>query len=97
MPLDIVGEAGAEAIVPLTNRRYSQPFADIIADSVTDKLKRDNEAVHWRSIEKLLMQILEKDSNVYLDATKVSGVLDLRSRIALEGRGYAYQRDSALV
>lgn len=97
VPLDIVGEAGAEAIVPLTNRRYSQPFADIIADSVTDKLKRDNEAVHWRSIERLLMQILEKDSNVYLDATKVSGVLDLRSRIALEGRGYAYQRDSALV
>ena len=37
-PLDIVGEAGAEAIVPLTNRRYSQPFADIIAESVTNRL-----------------------------------------------------------
>ena len=34
VPLDIVGEAGAEAIVPLTNRAYSQPFADIIADEV---------------------------------------------------------------
>lgn len=32
VPLDIVGEDGAEAIVPLTNRRYSQPFADIIAE-----------------------------------------------------------------
>lgn len=90
VPLDIVGEAGAEAIVPLTNRRYSQPFADIIADSVTDKLKRDNDAVHWRAIEQLLTQILEKDSNVYLDTTKVSSILDSRSRIALEGRGYAY-------
>lgn len=37
-PLDIVGEAGAEAIVPLTNRRYSQPFADIIAEGVTNRL-----------------------------------------------------------
>lgn len=38
VPLDIVGEAGAEAIVPLTNRRYSQPFADIISESVVDRL-----------------------------------------------------------
>ena len=34
MPLDIVGEAGAEAIVPLTNERYSRPFADVIAKQV---------------------------------------------------------------
>ena len=38
VPLDIVGEAGAEAIVPLTNRRYSQPFADVIADGVAARL-----------------------------------------------------------
>lgn len=31
---DVVGEDGAEAIVPLTNRRYSQPFADVIAEGV---------------------------------------------------------------
>lgn len=37
VPLDIVGEAGAEAIVPLTNRRYSQPFADIIAEGVAKR------------------------------------------------------------
>lgn len=37
MPLDIVGEAGAEAIVPLTNRRYSQPFVDLISDGVTER------------------------------------------------------------
>lgn len=34
VPLDIVGEAGAEAIVPLTNERYSRPFADVIAKQV---------------------------------------------------------------
>ena len=34
VPLDIVGEAGAEAIVPLTNRRYSEPFARQIAEQV---------------------------------------------------------------
>lgn len=33
-PLDLVGEDGAEAIVPLTNRRYSQPFVDMIAKGV---------------------------------------------------------------
>ncbi|WP_165247469.1 tape measure protein [Adlercreutzia sp. ZJ141] len=37
VPLDIVGEDGAEAIVPLTNRRYSQPFVDLIAEGVRNK------------------------------------------------------------
>ncbi|MBY4796781.1 phage tail tape measure protein [Collinsella sp. AGMB00827] len=31
---DIVGEAGAEAIVPLTNRRYAMPFVRMIASEV---------------------------------------------------------------
>lgn len=35
MPLDIVGEDGAEAIVPLTNRRYAQPFIDMLAEGIT--------------------------------------------------------------
>lgn len=44
-PHDVIGEAGAEYydgthIVPLTNRRYSQPFADIIADEVANRLAR---------------------------------------------------------
>ena len=34
VPLDIVGEDGAEAIVPLTNRRYSLPFARTIAQQM---------------------------------------------------------------
>ena len=32
VPLDIVGEDGAEAIVPLTNRRYAMPFVSMIAE-----------------------------------------------------------------
>lgn len=35
---DVVGEAGAEAIIPLTNRRYAKPFADLIASDMSNKL-----------------------------------------------------------
>ena len=42
MPLDIVGEAGAEAIVPLTNRKYSQPFIDLLADGINQKNNNDD-------------------------------------------------------
>lgn len=46
-PNDIIGEAGAEYydgthIVPLTNRRYSQPFANLIAEEVAGKMGRGN-------------------------------------------------------
>lgn len=34
VPLDIVGEDGAEAIVPLTNKRYSLPFAKVLAEQM---------------------------------------------------------------
>ena len=34
VPLDIVGEAGAEAIVPLTNRKYAQPFIDMLSEGI---------------------------------------------------------------
>ena len=42
-PHDLIGEAGAEYydgthIVPLTNRRYSQPFADVIAEGVAGRI-----------------------------------------------------------
>lgn len=35
---DIAGEAGAEAIIPLTNRKYVQPFADTVAEGMLSKL-----------------------------------------------------------
>lgn len=31
---DLVGEAGAEAIIPLTNRRYTSPFAHTVAEEL---------------------------------------------------------------
>lgn len=40
VPLDIVGEDGAEAIVPLTNRRYSQPFIDLLSEGVSKRVGR---------------------------------------------------------
>ena len=57
--LDIVGEDGAEAIVPLTNRRYSQPFADIIAEGVAKKTG-GTERIEERmeNVETLLFEIL---------------------------------------
>lgn len=70
VPLDIVGEDGAEAIVPLTNRRYSQPFADIIAEGVamrTGAGRVENNyyldagglsAAGRSEVEALLMQVL---------------------------------------
>lgn len=38
MPLDIVGEDGAEAIIPLTNRRYTRPFADTVAEQMLARM-----------------------------------------------------------
>ena len=90
-PLDIVGEDGAEAIVPLTNRKYSQPFADIIAEGVAEKLNNKENIAHLEAIERLLVQLNQKDANVYLDSSKVSSALMARAQISMEGRGYVYQ------
>lgn len=90
MPLDIVGEDGAEAIVPLTNRKYSQPFADIIAEGVAEKLDNKENIAHLEAIERLLMQLNQKDANVYLDSSKVSSALAVRAQISMNGRGYVY-------
>ena len=89
-PLDIVGEDGAEAIVPLTNRKYSQPFADIIAEGVAEKLDNKENIAHLETIERLLVQLTQKDANVYLDSSKVSSALVSRARASMEGRGYVY-------
>lgn len=53
---DIYGEAGAEAIVPLTNKRYAQPFTDLIADTVVDRLGGVNTG----------------GTNVYIDGARVN-------------------------
>lgn len=38
VPLDIVGEDGAEAIVPLTNTKYAMPFVKMIAKEVAKEM-----------------------------------------------------------
>lgn len=38
---DIVGEAGAEAIIPLTNKHYTKPFADTIAELFEQRMKQN--------------------------------------------------------
>lgn len=65
VPLDIVGEAGAEAIVPLTNRKYSQPFADIIAERIKDTARAasyafylDGEALNVDSRVRSALEVL---------------------------------------
>lgn len=40
-PLDIVGEDGAEAIIPLTNKRYVKPFADAVAEGILGQSAND--------------------------------------------------------
>lgn len=38
-PTDVVGEAGAEAIIPLTNKHYVEPFAKTVADLMGESSK----------------------------------------------------------
>ncbi|MEY8436155.1 phage tail tape measure protein [Atopobiaceae bacterium 24-176] len=38
-PLDVVGEAGAEAIVPLSNRIYAMPFVRMIAEETAREMR----------------------------------------------------------
>lgn len=50
---DIAGEAGAEAIIPLTNRRYVQPFADTVAQGMLSKLGEMSGTTNYYSINGL--------------------------------------------
>lgn len=68
VPLDIVGEAGAEAIVPLTNRRYSQPFADIIGDAVIDRLSKLSGGGGTTINQSFQTKVVRADSDLYTAA-----------------------------
>ena len=35
---DIAGENGAEAIIPLTNKQYTRPFADTLAEQMLSRM-----------------------------------------------------------
>lgn len=68
VPLDIVGEDGAEAIVPLTNRRYSQPFVDLIAEGVTRKYDNADVVAAINALRRDISEV-----GVYLDSGKLVG------------------------
>ena len=50
---DIVGENGAEAIIPLTNKRYTRPFADTVAEQMLDRMGNMQQGGDTYIIEKL--------------------------------------------
>lgn len=73
MPLDIVGEAGAEAIVPLTNRRYSQPFVDLVADGVNER-----DAPQLERLVTIGRQIVRLLESIQADLPEGIDIMDLR-------------------
>lgn len=83
---DIVGEAGAEYfdgthIVPLTNKQYSRPFANLIAEETTEQLKALNKArsgvvLDSATIGSQIAQALD-GAKVILDTGEVIGSLAL--------------------
>ncbi len=89
VPLDIVGEDGAEAIVPLTNKRYVTPFARTVAEQMGEVGGGSATAEKLERVVSLLEALLNKDGDVYLDSNKVSAALASRGRYSLAGRGLA--------
>lgn len=79
VPLDIVGEDGAEAIVPLTNRRYSQPFADIIADGVA---KRSGDAELVKAVRVLHRDLMAIYGAIPEERSSRDRARDVRKAVA---------------
>lgn len=71
VPLDIVGEDGAEAIVPLTNRRYSQPFVDLIAEGVSERVGKGDVSAIVSAIGELRDEIA--GMGLYIDGGRLVG------------------------
>lgn len=47
----IVGEAGAEAVIPLTNRRYTGPFTDLVSEKVVAALSAQVDEINRQQRE----------------------------------------------
>lgn len=67
VPLDIVGEDGAEAIVPLTNKKYSQPFVDLIAEGIEKKIGGGPTIV-----QNFNTKVVRSDADLYTAATIIN-------------------------
>lgn len=47
----VVGEAGAEAVIPLTNRRYTGPFTDLVSEKVVAALSAQVDEINRQQRE----------------------------------------------
>lgn len=85
-PHNLVGEAGAEAIVPLTNRRYVRPFADSVAEGVVRMMPDYSRALS--PVVDLLRDLVsgQNRGGVYLDGDALVG--ELAAGVAAGGRMY---------
>lgn len=72
VPLDIVGEAGAEAIVPLTNMKYTKPFAATVAKQMDEN--GSNSAV-VSAIAALSEAVRNMEAAVYVDGKKLASTI----------------------
>lgn len=75
IPLDIVGEDGAEAIVPLTNKRYSLPFAMTIAEQMKSQGGSLTKADVYDAMAAALSPLADREVAVYVDGRKLASSL----------------------
>jgi hypothetical protein len=91
LPRDVVGEAGAEAIVPLTNRKYVTPFANTIAEQMLSAMKQygskqASSAVDTKSLSKEIATEVRRglsDMGIYIDGKKLTGAIAPKMDIEL--------------
>ena len=72
VPLDIVGEAGAEAIVPLTNKKYTKPFAATVAKQMDEN---GSSAAVVSAIAALSEAVRNMEAAVYVDGKKLASTI----------------------
>lgn len=78
MPLDIVGEDGAEAIVPLTNKRYSLPFAKTLAEQIGVAGGGLTKADVYDAVSAALSSASNREVAVYVDGRKLASEMAVR-------------------
>lgn len=78
MPLDIVGEDGAEAIVPLTNKRYSLPFAKTLAEQIGGAGGGLTKADVYDAVSAALSSASNREIAVYVDGRKLASEMAVR-------------------
>ena len=104
VPLDIVGEDGAEAIVPLTNERYSRPFAQLIAKQVVELMDRGGDidavraelaaeqstaaAVLGAAFLQGISQVVARLDSVVASLDRIERKMDADTELKLNGREF---------